>query len=91
MPDTPIVRVVKARTYLRPAPGGGSQSFFIKADDGADYLLKYQSNPQGIQTLINEVIGSSIARLVGAPTSESVLIEEQDVAKARLESVRTHA
>ena len=75
MPDAPIVRVVKARTYLRPASGGGSQSFFIKADDGAEYLLKNQANPQGLHTLVNEVIGSSIARLAGAPTPESVLIE----------------
>ncbi len=75
LPDAPIVRVVKARTYLRPAPAGGSQSFFVKADDGADYLLKSQSNPQGVYTLVNEIIGSSIARLAGAPTSESVLIE----------------
>ena len=31
--------MVKARTYLRPAPGGGSQSFFIKADDGGTFLV----------------------------------------------------
>jgi hypothetical protein len=73
--DPPIVRVVKARIYIGPAPAGSSQSFFVKADDGETYLLKNQTNPQGINTLVNEVIGSSIARLTGAPTAESVLIE----------------
>jgi hypothetical protein len=73
--DAQVVRVVRARTYLRQAPAGGSQSFFIKADDGENYLLKRQTNPQGLHTLINEIIGSTIARLLGTPVPESVLVE----------------
>jgi hypothetical protein len=73
--DAPIVRMVRARTYLRAAPAGGSQSFFIKADDGENYLLKRQTNPQGLHVLVNEIIGSTIARLMDAPVPESVLIE----------------
>lgn len=70
-----MIRTVKALVFLGGAPAGGSQSFFVKADDGIQYLVKTQGNPQGIQTLINEVIAAQIAILIEVPTTEPVLVE----------------
>jgi hypothetical protein len=47
---------------------GGSQSFLVLGDDGQFYVAKFQGNPQGNRTLINEWIGGKLLRRLGVTT-----------------------
>jgi len=47
---------------------GGSQSFLVFCDDGQHYVAKFQRNPQGNRTLVNECIGGNLLRRLGVTT-----------------------
>ena len=47
---------------------GGSQSFTVLGDDGQFYVAKFQGNPQGTRTLVNEWIGSNLLTRLGITT-----------------------
>jgi len=47
---------------------GGSQSFTVVGDDGQFYVAKFQKNPQGTRTLVNEWIGGNLLRRLGVTT-----------------------
>ena len=49
---------------------GGAQSILVLANDGKYYVVKMTGNPQGANTLANELLGSLIVKSVGLPVAE---------------------
>ena len=49
---------------------GGSQSQLVQADDGFYYVAKFNGNPQGSRTLINEWIAGRLLQKLGILTPE---------------------
>jgi hypothetical protein len=57
---------------------GGSQSHLIRCSDENLYVVKFQNNPQHRRVLANEMLVALLARLVGLPVPEPVLVEVND-------------
>lgn len=53
---------------------GGSQSHLMRCSDGSYYVVKFQNNPQGTRILVNELLGTKLAALLGLPTTASATI-----------------
>lgn len=58
---------------IRPLRGG-SQPYLIRAEDNNYYVIKAQNNPQGLRILANEMLGASLARLLGVPVPPVAVI-----------------
>ena len=61
---------VRLKRYVRDIDatrleGGGSQPKVFAAEDETLWLVKAMNNPQGIRTLANELVGTSLARRIG--------------------------
>jgi hypothetical protein len=56
---------IKASTHIRRLRGG-SQAQLMVADDGHEYVIKFQGNPQTTRVLANEYLAGRLARLNGA-------------------------
>lgn len=54
---------------------GGSQSHLMRCSDGNYYVVKFQYNPQGTRILVNELLGTKLAALLGLPTTAFSIIE----------------
>jgi HipA-like protein len=54
---------------------GGSQSHLMRCSDGNYYVVKFQNNPQHRRILVNELLGTSLAGLLGLPTAAVAIIE----------------
>lgn len=65
---------IEAVRFIRAAAHGSSHPSLIEASDGQSYWLKFQGNPQGSETLINEWTAVRLAALVGLPVPETRLI-----------------
>lgn len=61
--------ILSANKYIRKMKGG-SQSAFVRANDGKHYVVKMHDNPAGSNLLANEWMGSLVARAVGLPVAE---------------------
>jgi hypothetical protein len=69
------MRTVTAKELLpSPRRGGASRSQLIRADDKQIYNVKFQQSDQGWRTLVNELVGSQLARDIGVPVPESVTV-----------------
>jgi hypothetical protein len=44
---------------------GGAQSHLMRCEDGRYYVVKFQNNPQHRRVLVNEMLGTRLARLIG--------------------------
>src|SRR5258708_25149417 len=55
--------------------GGGSQSHLMRCSDGNYYVGKFQNNPQHRRILVNELLGTKLATLLGLPTTTVAIIE----------------
>jgi hypothetical protein len=78
------VRTVAATRYVTPLHEGGSLPAIVEADDDGMYVLKFRGAGQGSRALIAEIIGGELARALGLPVPEIVLME-LDVDLARTE------
>lgn len=67
------MRVANAQRVVQ-AQRGGSKPFLISCDDGQDYVVKFQDNPQGHRILINEVLAHALARHIDLPIAEAAII-----------------
>jgi hypothetical protein len=58
---------------------GGAQSHLMRCDDGYYYVVKFQNNPQHRRVLVNEMLGTRLARRLGLPTVpvEIVAVSEE--------------
>jgi hypothetical protein len=69
------VRTVRAIQYLTPLREGGSVPAVIAADDDGMYVLKFRGAAQGPRALVAEVICGELARTLGLPLPQTVLVE----------------
>jgi hypothetical protein len=70
-----VLRRVVATRYVVPLREGGSLPAVMEADDGAAYVVKFRGAGQGARALIAEVIAGELARALGLPVPELVLVE----------------
>src|SRR6202165_3326579 len=54
---------------------GGTQSHLMRCSDGNYYVVKFQDNPQHRRVLVNELLGTKLAALIGLPTTSVAIIE----------------
>ncbi|HKQ54106.1 MAG TPA: HipA family kinase [Pyrinomonadaceae bacterium] len=69
------LRTVTATRYVTPLREGGSLPAIVEADDDGLYVLKFRGAGQGPKALIAELIVGELARALGLPVPEIVLVE----------------
>jgi hypothetical protein len=69
------VRTVTATRYVLPLREGGSLPGLVEADDEGLYVLKFRGAGQGAKALVAELLAGELARAVGLPVPEIVLVE----------------
>lgn len=72
--EIPKITPIRATQCLRRMRGS-SQPQLMRAADGNLYVVKFQNNPQGVKILANEMLGASLARLLGLPTVPVAVID----------------
>jgi hypothetical protein len=70
-----MLRTVAATRYVTPLREGGSLPGLVEADDDGLYVVKFRGAGQGPKALIAEVIVGCLARSLGLPVPEMVLVE----------------
>ena len=73
-PALPI-RTVSATRYVTPLREGGSLPGLLEADDDGLYVVKFRGAGQGPRVLVAELIAGELARALGLPVPEIVLVE----------------
>lgn len=58
--------------YITPLREGGSLPALADADDGFKYVLKFKGSGHGVKSLISELLGGEIARVLGLRVPELV-------------------
>jgi hypothetical protein len=66
---------VTATRYVAPLREGGSLPGLMEADDDGLYVTKFRAAGQGERALVAEVVAGELARAVGLPVPELVLVE----------------
>lgn len=69
------MRTVHATRYITPLREGGSLPAVIEADDDGMYVIKFRGAGQGPKALIAELVAGELARTLGLPIPEIVLVE----------------
>ncbi|MBS1842526.1 MAG: phosphatidylinositol kinase [Acidobacteria bacterium] len=54
---------------------GGAQSHLMRCSDGHYYVVKFQNNPQHPRILVNELLGTFLAKHLGLPVTPVAVIE----------------
>jgi len=76
------LRTVVATRYVLPLHEGGSLPAIIEADDEGLYVLKFRGAGQGPKVLVAELLAGEIARTLGLPVPEIVLVQlDADLAR----------
>jgi hypothetical protein len=76
------LRTVSTTRYVTPLREGGSLPAIVEADDDGLYVLKFRGAGQGARALVAELIAGEIARALGLPVPEIVLVElDADLAR----------
>ena len=70
-----VLRTVTATRYVTPLREGGSLPGIVEADDDGLYVLKFHGAGQGPKALAAEIVAGELARDLGLPVPELVLIE----------------
>jgi hypothetical protein len=74
VPATALRRVTAMR-YVTPLREGGSLPGLMEADDLGTYVVKYSGAGQGLPVLVAEIISGELARGLGLPVPELVIVE----------------
>ncbi len=69
------MRTVHALRYITPLREGGSLPAVVETDDDGMAVLKFRGAGQGPKALIAELIAGEMARAVGLPIPEILLVE----------------
>src|ERR671917_1912658 len=69
------LRTVRATRYVAPLREGGSLPGLVEGDDDGLYVLKFRGAGQGPRALVAEVVCGELARALGLPVPEQVLME----------------
>jgi hypothetical protein len=80
----PELRTVAVTRYVTPLREGGSLPAIAEADDEFLYVLKFRGAGQGVKSLVAELIGGQIARLLGLRVPE-IVFAQLDAAFGRSE------
>jgi len=72
------LRTVRALEHIRRMRGG-AQSQLIRCSDGNYYVVKFPNNPQGSRILVNELLGTRFAEILGLPVAQHrvVMVSEE--------------
>ena len=79
-----MLRTVVATRYVTPLREGGSVPALVEADDDGLYVVKLLGAGHGRKALVAEVIAGELARHLGLPVPDLVLVE-LDAALAKAE------
>jgi hypothetical protein len=71
----PDLRTVRATKYVTPFREGGSLPGLVEADDDGLYVVKFHGAAQGPRALVAEIIAGELARALGLPVPELVLVD----------------
>ena len=71
----PVLRTVTATRYVTPLREGGSLPGLVEADDDGLYVVKFRGAGQGPKALAAEIVAGELARALGLPVPELVLVE----------------
>jgi HipA-like protein len=71
----PVLRTVTATRYVTPLREGGSLPAIVEADDDGLYVCKFRGAGQGPKALAAEIVAGELARGLGLPVPELVLVE----------------
>ena len=74
-----LLRTVAATRYVTPLREGGSVPAVVEADDDGIYVVKLRGAAQGPKALVAELVGAEVARALGLPVPEPVLVEVDPV------------
>jgi hypothetical protein len=78
-----VLRTVTATRYVTPLREGGSLPGLVEADDDGLYVVKFRGAGQGPKALAAEIVGGEIARELGLPVPELVLVQlDPELARA---------
>lgn len=69
-----MLRTVTAIRYVTPLREGGSLPAIVEGDDLGTYVLKFRGAGQGRKALVAEIVAGEIARSLGLPVPEIVLV-----------------
>ncbi len=69
------LRTISATRYVTPLREGGSLPAIVEGDDEGLYVLKFRGAGQGTNALIAELVAGELARALGLPVPEIVLVE----------------
>lgn len=69
------LRQLAANRYVTPLREGGSMPAVVEGEDEGLYVLKFRGAGQGAKALVAEVIASGLARVLGLPVPEIVLMD----------------
>ncbi len=72
MQNTGRLRTVNVTRYIQALREGGSLPALAEADDDFKYVLKFKGNGHGVKSLIAELIGGELARMLGLKIPELV-------------------
>jgi hypothetical protein len=79
----PVLRTVTATRYATPLREGGSLPGLVEADDDGMYVVKFRGAGQGPKALAAEIVGGELARALGLPVPELVLMQvDPELARA---------
>jgi hypothetical protein len=71
-------KIVHAMEQIRKM-SGGSQAHLMRCSDGRNrdlyYIVKFQNNPQHSRILVNELLGTGLASLIGLPTTSTAIVD----------------
>lgn len=82
MPLVPL-RTVRATRYVAALREGGSLPGLVEADDDGLYVVKFRGAGQGPKALVAEVVAGELARALGLPVPELVLVDvDPDLTRA---------
>lgn len=70
-----MLRTVAATRYVTPLREGGSLPALVEADDDGLYVTKLRGAGQGPRALVAEVVCGELARALGLPVPDLVLVD----------------
>ena len=69
-----MIRTITATEYVMPLREGGSLPAIVAGDDDGTYVVKFRGAGQGPGALVAEVVAGELARALGLPVPELVLV-----------------